>query len=419
MTKNKNTKRKFIVPLFSFIILIYFSFILVFCSKKEESNQKFSIPENIQKEEIKNPNYSAYIFIDKNGIPYIKANSFKDGLFALGYIMAKMRYAQLDLLRVVSYGMVSSILDIEEARKVDSLTIRTLLNPSSGRLVPDLQFELLQKQRPDIAEIFNAFVEGLNFYIIRLSQDKEEIPPEYESILSVRNPKNNPEKFFFTPQHILAIARFFEWYLTGQGDLALDTLRQALKNSVGNEIYQKYFNEMLTARAGVDIFTLPSPRFLKKEEQVILNLIDIFFTFFSPRKAGSNNWVVSSTLTTLGVPIVANDPHLPLFNPPLWFPWKGDFGGNLIEGFALAGIPGILSGTNGKVAWAVTNGGYDSLDIWKEVIVKDTKCASGFKALHNPSSADDDECILESTQKIGSGKQIKVFLLLKTRSHIR
>ena len=409
MIKNKNTKRKFIVPLFSFTILIYFSFILVFCSKKEESNQKFSIPENIQKEEIKNPNYSAYIFIDKNGIPYIKANSFKDGLFALGYIMAKMRYAQLDLLRVVSYGMVSSILDIEEARKVDSLTIRTLLNPSSGRLVPDLQFELLQKQRPDIAEIFNAFVEGLNFYIIRLSQDKEKIPPEYESILSVRNPKNNPGKFFFTPQHILAIARFFEWYLTGEGDLALDTLRQALKNSVGNEIYQKYFNEMLTARAGVDIFTLPSPRFLKREEQVVLNLIDIFFAFFSPRKAGSNNWVVSSTLTTLGVPIVANDPHLPLFNPPLWFPWKGDFGGNLIEGFALAGIPGILSGTNGKVAWAVTNGGYDSLDIWKEVIVKDTKCASGFKALHNPSSVDDDECILESTQKIGSGKQIKVF----------
>jgi acyl-homoserine lactone acylase PvdQ len=90
------------------------------CSGKKSQNQGFSIPENIQKEEIATQGYSAYIFIDKNGIPYIKADSFKNGLFALGYIMAKMRYAQLDLLRVVSYGMVSSILDIEEARKVDS-----------------------------------------------------------------------------------------------------------------------------------------------------------------------------------------------------------------------------------------------------------------------------------------------------------
>lgn len=378
------------------------------CQAQKKENFLDKIPSNIPREEVKNSQLSAIILIDKNGIPHIKSDDFLSGIFALGYIMAKARYSQLDLLRVISNGMVSSIIDIEQAREVDALTLRTLLNPSTGKLVTDIQWELLQSQKLSSALLLLAFTEGINFYIKRLSEGLEELPPEYSSILSARNPKNDPQKFFFTPQQVLAIARFFEWYLTGEGDLALDSLREYIKEVVGDEVFGSYFLEMLTARAGVNIFTLPAPPSLPNP--IIFDVLDFLS---ASGKFGSNNWVISATLTADGKPIVANDPHLPLFNPPLWFPWKGEFGKDIIEGFALAGIPGILSGTNGKVAWAVTNGGYDSLDIYKEFLKADANCKTGFKFIHNHSRPSDDLCVESSEIKISSSRSFELFYCKK------
>lgn len=387
-----------------YILLILTILLTKACSKSEVED----IPENITKEEIVGTGHKAKIFIDKNGLPYVESEKSEDGMFAIGYITAKMRYAQIDILRVVSNGLVSTILDIEQANSVDSLTIRTLLDIQTGDLVNHKQWELLKEKDPTSARLFQAFVDGINFYIKRLEEGKEELPPEYESILSSRNPQNNKGAFYITPPEILAIARFEEWYLTGEGDLQFSIIRERIKRKVEEDIYKTVFAEILTARAGIEIFTLPTPP-LKNTSMILFHL-----DLFKGAKWGSNNFVISPKLATK--PIVANDPHLPLLNPPLWFPIRAKIGNLYFEGFALIGIPGILSGTNGSVAWAVTNGGYDSLDTYLEKIKINEKCQSGFSFEHDPQNIQDDACVEVKEYNIGKSK--KKFFYCKTHGTI-
>ena len=395
--------------------------------KKDDGKptEKFILPEDIEKEEISGTGYSAFILIDKNGLPHIKADDMENGLFALGYFMARMRYAQMDMLRVVANGLVSSIVDLPEAREFDSMTVKTLIHLETGKLVPEVQWEMLKEKAPSEARLFDAFIQGINLFIDRLGEGKEVLPPEYKTLLAVRKPsQENKEKFYFTAPQILAMARFQSWYLTGQKDITFERIISKMREKVEKDIWRRYFSELITARAGVNIFTLPSPQFsleksgMSEELRKFLAFMNLS-PFYSSKSAGfspgSNNWVISPSVSEEGTPMVANDPHLPLFNPPLWFPWQGEMGDNFYEGFALSGIPGILSGTNGKVAWGVTNAGFDSLDMWMENIREDEKCTSGFSAVHNPSDEKDDMCVMHTKVKIGSKSkpEISIFYCMK------
>ena len=78
---------------------------------------------------------------------------------------------------------------------------------------------------------------------------------------------------------------------------------------------------------------------------------------------GSNNWVISGSKTTTGKPILANDPHLDVQMPSIWYetglhcepvseacPFD-------VTGFSFAGVPGIILGHNARIGWAMTNVG--------------------------------------------------------------
>lgn len=85
--------------------------------------------------------------------------------------------------------------------------------------------------------------------------------------------------------------------------------------------------------------------------------------------AGSNNWVVSGTLTKSGKPILANDPHLGLNMPGIWLPMRFLIAGRLIEGVTLPGLPGVTLGRNDRLAWGFTNLSADVQDLYRETIV--------------------------------------------------
>ncbi|MCS7212671.1 MAG: penicillin acylase family protein [Candidatus Calescibacterium sp.] len=397
-------------------LIVFLLLFLCSCGKKDEKSEQ--IPQNVSKEEIGGTGYNARIFIDKNGLPYVESEKLEDGIFATGYITAKMRYAQIDILRVVSNGFVSSILDVKEANTVDALTIRTILSLKDGKLVNQAQWDLLRQNDPSTAKLLQAFADGINLYIKRLEEGNEELPPEYETpVLSSRNPQKNKGKFYITPAEILAIARFEEWYLTGEGDLAFSIIKSRIRDKVSESAY-KVFSEITTARAGVNIFTLPAPLFNSDLGKIYsLSLIPFHLEMFSGARWGSNNFVVSPKIAQK--PLVANDPHLPLLNPPLWFPIRAKAGGIYLEGFSLVGIPGILSGTNGSVAWAVTNAGFDSLDLYLEKVKKNNNCPSGFSFVHNQSDDSDDHCVEFVEHSIGSKSKPKVrFYYCKTHGVI-
>jgi penicillin amidase len=87
---------------------------------------------------------------------------------------------------------------------------------------------------------------------------------------------------------------------------------------------------------------------------------------------GSNNWVIGGGRTASGKPILANDPHLSVQIPPIWY----EVGLHCISisqecpydvtGFSFASVPGVVIGHNARIAWGYTNVGPDVIDLYIE-----------------------------------------------------
>ena len=81
---------------------------------------------------------------------------------------------------------------------------------------------------------------------------------------------------------------------------------------------------------------------------------------------GSNNWVVSGAHTATGKPLLANDTHLELIMPSIWYEAHVTAPGWNVKGFALPGSPMVIIGHNDRIAWGFTNNGADVLDLYVE-----------------------------------------------------
>jgi penicillin amidase len=82
---------------------------------------------------------------------------------------------------------------------------------------------------------------------------------------------------------------------------------------------------------------------------------------------GSNNWVVGGSHTASGKPLLANDTHLALTTPGIWYLVQLSVPGWSAEGFTLPGVPGVVIGHNDRIAWGMTNTGADVQDVYEEV----------------------------------------------------
>jgi penicillin amidase len=81
---------------------------------------------------------------------------------------------------------------------------------------------------------------------------------------------------------------------------------------------------------------------------------------------GSNNWVVAGTRSTSGKALLANDPHLGLSAPGIWYAMRIELGTRWMQGVALVGIPGLVIGQTDRIAWGFTNLGTDVQDLYRE-----------------------------------------------------
>src|SRR5205823_3125284 len=83
---------------------------------------------------------------------------------------------------------------------------------------------------------------------------------------------------------------------------------------------------------------------------------------------GSNSWVVDGTKSATGKPLLANDPHLSVQNPSIWYQvhLSTSDGKYDVAGFGFAGVPGIVVGHNRDIAWGLTNTSTDVQDLFIE-----------------------------------------------------
>jgi penicillin amidase len=274
------------------------------------------------------------IIRDDHGIPHIIAASRADAVFGLGYAEAQDRLWQMEFERRFIQGRLAEMLG-RPALDIDVYTRTLGLYRLAGQSLAGLT--------PQSRMLLDAYAAGVNAF---LKTHKGPLPVEF-ALMGV-----TPEPW--RPADSVAVLKLMELNLSGDafGELARAQLAQHL-----------------TKQQIEDLFP-PAPGELANK------LPDYFMQIFAhpgkmaareiPDTTASNNWVVSGARSTSGSPLLANDPHLSLTIPSIWYLAHMAWPGEDVVGAALAGGPGVTLGRNRASAWGMTNTGPDTQDIYLE-----------------------------------------------------
>ena len=299
---------------------------------------------------------------DERLVPHIFAQNNYDLYFTQGYIHAKHRLWQMDFISRVSGGRLSEIVGIK-AKEYDLFHRRIGLLASA-----QLQLEVLKKH-PDQLKALEAYADGVNTLISELD------PKDYPIEFKLMNYK--PEKW--SPLKSALILKYMAWDLDGSYQRGnLRNSQKYLTDSVFQELYpleNPFYDPIIpesitTTKRRQRQNPIPSYQYqFGSYSQPTANVsfskqfLPSFLTDIDPDyQKGSNNWVVSGKKTRSGNPILANDPHLSLSLPSLWYENQLMNPEMNVYGVSLPGVPMIVIGFNEDVAWGFTYCTSDPID---------------------------------------------------------
>ncbi len=280
---------------------------------------------------------------DVNGIPSIHAPTRDAALFGLGFVHAQDRLWQLETHRRIGAGRLA------EAFGTAALDNDKFLRALGVRRTAAAQWEAAGA---DTRAAVLAYTDGINAF---LAQALKARPPEMV-LLGIE-----PEPW--TPVDTLAWAVMMAWDLGGNWSTEVLRMRLALTMPVDriNELLPPYPGEKQMAVADyAGLF-----RGLKVDGALGRQALNA-----APESGvegvGSNNWVLDGAHTTTGHPLLANDPHLRLTAPSLWYFARLHVPGWNIAGATIPGLPMVVLGQNDQLAWGFTNTGPDVQDLYLE-----------------------------------------------------
>jgi penicillin amidase len=310
---------------------------------------------------------------DAYGVPHITAQSREDVCMAQGYVMAQDRLWQMDVVRRAAGGRVSEI--VGPVALTSDRNFRTLgLAEAADRDVALLD--------PDEKQMLEAYSQGVNAYI---DGHLDRLPIEFTML------RYQPEHW--RPADTLLVVGYMYQTLTStwRGELA----RLDASQRLGKERAAFLFNDdtpyehpivgvtapPAKAVAGMSsnatkkdaspfaLTSQPIPPSNSASDDAGWTLANgVLGEFDDAVRAGigSNNWVVDGSHTVSGKPLLANDTHLTLNVPDIWYLIHMTVGNLSTEGFTLPGAPGIVIGHNNSIAWGFTNDGADVQDLYAE-----------------------------------------------------
>ena len=286
------------------------------------------------------------VYRDSHAVPHLYAKNEDDLHRAVGYVMAQDRLWQMDLIRRATQGRLAEIFgrDLVET----DLFLRALRIPEKSRLI------LSQTEEPLIRAV-QAFADGVNQFI---EAHLKRLPVEF-TLLGYA-----PEKW--TPEHSMNLVGYMAMDLAVamETDLLLYRIGQKLPLAEGR--YQELIPDVRLQKTVVYPEFTPDPGSLDLRASLLAGarrLADLGLVIFS----GSNNWAVSGARSATGKPLLANDMHLGLFAPGIWYQIHEVVEGSLnVTGVALPGTPLVVAGHNDRIAWGLTNVMNDDVDFYLE-----------------------------------------------------
>jgi penicillin amidase len=290
---------------------------------------------------------------DRWGVPHLFARNERDLFFAQGYVHAQDRLWQMQFNRTVASGRLSSLFG--EAPLPADRYLRTI----GLRRSAEKDYELLSAETRGFLQ---NYADGVNAF---LKTHEGRLPIEF-TVLNV-----DPEPW--TPVDTLAWSRALSLNLSLNSPLELTRLRMAAKLS------PEAIRQLIPPYPAAGPFIVPSPAVPVPALEAPAKLVSAASGDFLRRLApfvpalgrpeltwGSNSWVVHGSRTATGKPLLANDTHLGLAMPSVWYE-IGLHGGRFdVTGYSLAGLPFVIMGQNRRAAWGVTNLNADVQDVYLE-----------------------------------------------------
>ncbi len=367
------------------------------------------------------------IIRDTWGIPHIYGRTMTDVAFAQGYAEASDRLFEMDMFRHIAEGTLTEYFGPGPGNSVLNQDIHSRIMGFSTIA------QIVYDQTPaDLKGVLQSFCNGINFYLSQLAQQVQAnpnanvLPAEYSSaLMGITIGDIKP----FTPQQIIAFGKFESYSLTMEDEgmkihathyfdaastkftssssdpglahfsgLSYDFARsEPAAKAPAVPLPNPFSYATSTTFSSLSAGALLNPQSLSgrpvgpalqplQADQAAVQGAEGFYNslrngpfgfLYKDREAGqigSNNWVISARLTKDGYPILENDTHLPLYNPPIWYEvqvnTKALGNGNInVIGVVFPLAPGVIIGHNDNIAWGDTVFPSDVIDVYQDTVV--------------------------------------------------
>lgn len=315
-----------------------------------------SLPESVASNFLQN---EVTVSWDENLVPHVFAQNDADLYFVQGYITASLRLWQMDFQTRAAAGRVSEIVG-DVALEFDKRMRR------QGMVTGAQKSLEATMQTSEIKIAFEQYSKGVNAYIKTL--EEKELPVEYKLLgmipeewsplrsmlllnymANMLNTQNNDIEY----SNFLDAYGFAEWNMLFGG---YDDLTEPIVNAPDSW----GFDPIIPNDTATDLITAPK---------------DLAEVYKANPYNGSNNWAIAPDKSATGNAILANDPHLSLNLPALWFLNHLKTPKQNVIGASIPGTPGIVIGFNDSIAWGFTNAQRDMVDWYRIEFSDQTKNA--------------------------------------------
>ena len=307
------------------------------------------------------------IIRDDNGIPHIYAGNTHDLFFAQGYAQAQDRWWQMEFFRKTCGGRIEEL----TGKKASLVNTDVYLRSLGLYNVCQKEYDMYT---PEQRAPIDAFAEGVNAYIAGRSPGQLSV--NY-TILGLTGVKFKVERW--SPLDTLAFAKLMAWdlglsrdpeitrgklYALLEAEMAEQWLVPAWPHGSKPTILTDDDIQVIEKSAPPAVLsTSVKPGSLPTAPGMIYQMLvhDLTQITGGLEGTGSNSWVATGNMTIGGTALLANDPHLGIAQPSIWYEVGlhslDDGTGHPFDasGFTFAANPGVVSGHNNYIAWGTTN----------------------------------------------------------------
>lgn len=365
------------LKLFLFVVLLLVVMVLVGGFLVYNDTVRGPLPQTSGAWTVAGLNAQVEVLRDAMGVPHIYASTTHDLFFTQGYVQAQDRWWQMEFSRHIGRGTISELTGLNDSAFGNDLFIRT----AGWAQAAERDLAVLDA---DSLAMLNAFAAGVNAYIS--GRPADDLALEYR-LLGVTGVRIDIAPW--TALDTLVWGKVMAWNLTGTWPREIE--RAALLAALGEERTFGYTppypyddpakpeiladSDLPLTETSLDAIvhatTVAAPLSPRMAGGVTGDLAYAGSSVADDRGIGSNNWVATGAMTETGQPLLANDPHLGIQMPSIWYeiglhclPQTDACPYNVV-GMTFPAVAGVVSGHNDRIAWGVTNVGADVQDLYR------------------------------------------------------